>query len=197
MLDAVVSWPSLLVALLVFGFAPGALLRLIVLAFRRHDPRRRELIAELHAVPRLERPFWVIEQLEVALSEGLYERLVWMATGRVIHRWKLRSGVQLSRAHPDTFWIPDPTERALIQPGVCVKLVFEMRDGFGERMWVDVIAVGRRYAVGRLSNTPRGIPRLSPGELVRFRPEHVIGLDFRPLRRPRFSPVRSAMLDDD
>ncbi len=77
LLDAIVSWRTLLVALVVFGFAPGALLRLIVLAFRRDDPRRSELLAELHAVPRLERPFWVFEQLEVALFEGIHGRVSW------------------------------------------------------------------------------------------------------------------------
>ena len=70
----IVSWPMFIIALLVFGFAPGAMLRLIVLAFRKDDPRRSELLAELHAVPRIERPFWVFEQLEVALFEGLHGR---------------------------------------------------------------------------------------------------------------------------
>ena len=65
MLNAIASWPTFLVALLVFGFAPGALLRIIVLAFPRDDPRRAELLAELHAVPRIERPFWVLEQLRL------------------------------------------------------------------------------------------------------------------------------------
>lgn len=71
----VIAWPAFGLALLVFGFAPGAVLRLIVLAFSRDDPRRRELLAELYAVPRIERPFWVAEQLEVALFEGLRGRL--------------------------------------------------------------------------------------------------------------------------
>jgi DNA-binding transcriptional MerR regulator len=70
----VISWPVFVIALLVFGFAPGAVLRLIVLLFRRDDPRRRELLGELYAVPRIERPFWVIEQLEVGLFEGLRGR---------------------------------------------------------------------------------------------------------------------------
>jgi hypothetical protein len=60
------------VALLVFGFAPSAVLRLIVLAYERGDPCRRELLGELHAVPRIARPFWVAEQFEVALFEGLW-----------------------------------------------------------------------------------------------------------------------------
>jgi len=38
-LSTIVSWKTFLVALLVFGFAPGAVLRLIVLAFHRDDPR--------------------------------------------------------------------------------------------------------------------------------------------------------------
>jgi hypothetical protein len=56
LLDPITSWRTVLVALVVFGFAPRAVLRLIVLAFRRDDPRRRELLAELHAVPHGKRP---------------------------------------------------------------------------------------------------------------------------------------------
>ena len=75
LLTQLLSWKALLVVVVVFGFAPGAALRLIVLAFPRSDPRRRELLAELRAVPRLERPAWVAEQLEVALAEGVAGRL--------------------------------------------------------------------------------------------------------------------------
>jgi len=185
MIDAVLSLPTLLIALLVFGFAPGAVLRVIVLAFHREDPRRRELLAELHAVPRIERPFWVVEQFEVALCEGLWERIVWAATGRVIHRWHLASGVERHLAHPDTFWIPPAAERLAVEPGSSVKLAFEMKDGWGERMWVEVTAVKRRHLVGRLSNQPIGIPRLLPGEKIKFTRDHII--DIAPEERP---PVR-------
>jgi hypothetical protein len=71
----ILSWPMLVLALLVFGFAPGLLLRLIVLIFPKDDPRRAELHGELYSVPRFERPFWVAEQMEVALFEGLRSRL--------------------------------------------------------------------------------------------------------------------------
>jgi hypothetical protein len=74
----VIAWPTVLISLVVFGFAPGAVLRITVLAFRRDDPRRTELLAELPHVPRIERPFWVCEQLEVALFEGLLGRLAEM-----------------------------------------------------------------------------------------------------------------------
>jgi hypothetical protein len=73
-IDAVTSpWP-LLAALVAFGFAPGAVLRVIVLAFPRDDPRRRERLGELYSVPRFERPLWVFEQLDRALIEGLVIR---------------------------------------------------------------------------------------------------------------------------
>ena len=98
--DAVLSWPTFLIVLLVFGFAPGAVLRFVVLAFHREDPRRQELIAELYAVPRLMRPIWVAEQMEVALFEGLGERLERAATGRLIYRWHLGSGVERNEAYP-------------------------------------------------------------------------------------------------
>lgn len=178
LLDGVMSWPALLVALALFGFAPGAALRLIVLAFPRDDPRRRELLAELHAVPRLERPFWVAEQLELALFEGLWGRIAWAATGRIVDRWHLDSGIVRSREHPDTFWIPDEMEKAAIHPGAVVRLMFTMRDGWTERMWVRVTAVSERRLVGTLANYPYGIPRLTYGTKVRFRREHVIDINW-------------------
>ena len=75
MIAQLLAWPTLGVALLVFGFAPGIVLRLIVLLYRRDNPRRQELLGEIYAVPRIERPFWVAEQLEVALFEGLRDRI--------------------------------------------------------------------------------------------------------------------------
>lgn len=84
LLKVVASWPSLLMVVVVFGLAPGLCLRLIVLAYPRDDPRRAELIAELYAMPRIQRPLWVAEQLEVALFEGLGHRL--SATS---HRYEL------------------------------------------------------------------------------------------------------------
>jgi hypothetical protein len=75
-LDAVLSWKALVGSLLIFGFMPGAALRLIVLAFPKGDPRRAESRGELlHRVPRWERPLWVVEQLECALFEGLAPRV--------------------------------------------------------------------------------------------------------------------------
>jgi hypothetical protein len=178
LLDAITSWPLLLFALLIFGFAPGALLRLIVLAFPRDDDRRAELRAELSAVPRVERPFWVIEQLEVALFDGLWPRLVWAATGRIIDRWHLTSGVKFNRLYPQSFWIPSAEEKRALRPGVTVKLMFDMRDGWGERMWVEIVAVKRRKLVGVLQNQPLGIPRLDHGAEIHFKYDHIIDIDW-------------------
>jgi hypothetical protein len=93
----VIAWPTLLASLLVFGFAPGAVLRVIVLAFRRDDPRRTELLAELPHVPRIERPFWVCEQLEVALFEGLASRVAALITWK--RNGRRRSAQELGRAN--------------------------------------------------------------------------------------------------
>lgn len=82
LITQVIAWPTFGIALAVFGFAPGVVLRLILLAFKRDDPRRTELLAELPHVPRIERPFWVCEQLEVALSEGLVGRVTERAAGK-------------------------------------------------------------------------------------------------------------------
>jgi hypothetical protein len=176
LIDALVSWETFLVALLVFGFAPGAVLRLIVLAFHRDDPRRNEMLAELHRVPRWERPFWVVEQLEVALSEGIWERVVWAATGRVIYRWHLLSGIKQNRKHPESFQIPDEEEKQAIEPGMLVKLFFDMNGKWAERMWVEVVAVKRRRIVGTVINQPVAIPRLYPGDMVRFKRDHIIDI---------------------
>ena len=176
LIDTLVSWPTFIIALTVFGFAPGAVSRLVVLAFPGDDPRREELIAELYAVPCIERPFWVAQQMEVALFEGLWGRVVWAATGRVIYRWHLESGVKLNRAHPKTFWIPSEAEKEALAPGAVVKLLFGMRDGWGERMWVDVTAVKGKKITGTLRNHPIAIPHLHDGDKINFTAEHIIDI---------------------
>jgi hypothetical protein len=183
LLEFIVNWRTGLIVLLVFGFAPGAVLRLIVLAFHRDDPRRGEMLAELHGVPRWERPIWVVEQLEVALFEGVWERIVWAATGRIIERWHLNSGVKLNRKHPTSFWIPDEDDKQAIEPGVVVKLMFTIdnvwgRHVWGERMWVQVVAIKKRHIVGRLLNEPLAIPRLGHGDRIKFKRDHIIDIDW-------------------
>jgi hypothetical protein len=73
--EAAASLQTLLLVLGIFGFAPGFILRILVHLYPRASTRRRELIAELYCVRRIERPLWVAEQVEVALFEGLQERV--------------------------------------------------------------------------------------------------------------------------
>ncbi|WP_148286371.1 hypothetical protein [Microbacterium sp. B19] len=73
-LTAAVALPTLGVAVLVWGFAPGLVNRLMARIYPTTDPRRREMIAELYTVPRWEQPFWVAQQAERALFEGIPAR---------------------------------------------------------------------------------------------------------------------------
>jgi hypothetical protein len=74
LITAFASWPSLLLLIVLFGFAPGLVLRLLLRLYPADDLRRKELLAELYGVPRWERPFWVAEQLETALCEAIPHR---------------------------------------------------------------------------------------------------------------------------
>lgn len=69
------SWQTLLIALVIYGFAPGFALRLLVKLYPKDDPRRHELVAEMYAVNRLWRPFWVADALGAALVEGFPNRI--------------------------------------------------------------------------------------------------------------------------
>jgi hypothetical protein len=112
-LVAVVSRPSLLLILIVFGFAPGLCLRVIVLAYPRSDLRRAELIPKLYAVPRLQRPLWVAEQLKVALFEAPAARLrsrrtrprEWHAWPREGHAWPVHFMLAIA------VWLLPPSAR--------------------------------------------------------------------------------------
>ena len=66
---------TLLTMAVVFGVFPGVTLRLIVLLYPKDDPRRRELVAELYTLDRVQRMEWVFQQLETGLFEGLSRRL--------------------------------------------------------------------------------------------------------------------------
>lgn len=117
------------------------------------------------------------EQLEVALFEGVFQRIQAAASGRIIHRWYLASGVEEHAADP-TFWIPDDSEKAEVHAGIAVKLMFLMRDGWVELMWVGVVRVTERYLVGQLLNTPIGIPRLDEGDFLGFPSEAIVDIDW-------------------
>jgi hypothetical protein len=175
LVSLVLGW-RLWAAMAVLVMTPGILLRLVVLVYPRGDERRRELIAEMYAVPALRRPLWVFQQVEVVLWEGVPERWYQFAAGRLFDRWKLGDGELSNRSYPESFWIPPAEERADVPRGSFVKLMFHLKDGWGERMWVQVERRrGHRY-IGKLANAPIGIP-LAPGARIRFGPEHIIDID--------------------
>lgn len=75
LIEIIASWRSLLLVLVVFGFAPGFVLRLLVRIYPKDDPRRTELISELYMLGRAERLLFVAEQLETVLFEGAPHRV--------------------------------------------------------------------------------------------------------------------------
>jgi hypothetical protein len=147
----ILAWPTLGGAVFVFGFAPGALLRLIVLVFKKSDPRRQELLAELHAVPRIERPFWVAEQLEVALFEGLPGRF--MAAIGMSGRLTLTVIDQHSGTieMPRRLWQSWPTEPLIGIPGQLTV----RRSLTGKQMHLTIRLTGRSEVSGELCITGR------------------------------------------
>ncbi|KAB0584985.1 DUF2314 domain-containing protein [Ideonella dechloratans] len=100
-----------------------------------------------------------------------------------IDGWELDDGVQLHRAHPKTFWIPNVFKRHLLRPKQIVKLVFRiaLRDDAGveteevERMWV---IIERRLGLGQyeglLDNDPYCTKGIKSGMKVFFEARHVI-----------------------
>lgn len=81
MISEMLTWttalPLFLITIAIFGFAPPFVLRFVLLLFPKGDLRRRELMAELRALPRRDRPIFVVEQIETGLMEGLPAR--WIA----------------------------------------------------------------------------------------------------------------------
>lgn len=172
-LDA--PWQLVLLGLLLFGFFPRLLLRILVLAFPDGE-RRAEVLGDLDAIDYIKRPLFVAEQLEVALVEGLGGRARFLWISKWVERWSLNNGVKQNAEAPDTFWIPSRESRRNVQPGDKVKLIFVTRTGWGERMWVRVTKRTRMGYVGNLWNFPVGIPDLWPDKKIRFREYHIIDI---------------------
>lgn len=162
------------IALLIFGFAPGVVLAAIVRLIPDVD-RRQELQAELYEVPRWEQPFWVAQQLEVAIRTGLSPRVSWYWGRYVWHRAKIDSGLDRHREHPDSFWVPSANEKAELRPGDQVKLMWSVKrmKASGERMWVMITHRDGDRLKGTLENWAMFV-HLDPGETVKFHIDDII-----------------------
>lgn len=93
----------------------------------------------------------------------------------------LGDGERTSAEHPRSFFIPARTRREAVSPGELVKLLFEIEtpdSGLpsAERMWVEVVSFIDGEYVGTLDNEPKYIDTLSAGDVVTFRPEHIISI---------------------
>lgn len=122
------------------------------------------------------------------------------------HGWRLESGELRHVEAPETFWIPDRSDREALRFGHGAKLIFAIQveqddDSIvvdTERMWVVVTDVTDDGYVGLLDNEPAcfdpdGDQYLVRGAEIPFRPEHVIDIDLIPkdaLERMSFQPTR-------
>jgi MFS family permease len=75
LIEPALSWQTLLGAVLAFSLIPGVVLHVAVLLYPKGHPRRPELVAELKAVPRPQRPFWVAETLVGVAFEAIPLRI--------------------------------------------------------------------------------------------------------------------------
>lgn len=76
--------------------------------------------------------------------------------------------VERHEQHPDTFQIPTSAEIDALRPDDLVKLMWELPDGQGERMWVVLTSVGPERFEGRLDNEPFIVTGLEVDQMVRF-----------------------------
>lgn len=104
--------------------------------------------------------------------------------------YELLSGLAQHHRTPETFYMPEETERRNLKEGQIVKLIFQIQlppdseftddDGtFGERMWVLVTGKIGPYYIGELNNVPATSDEqdnLFAGDEVIFLPEHVIDI---------------------
>lgn len=167
---------AFLLSLVVFGLAPGFVLAGIVRLIPDHD-RRRELQAELYGVPRWEQPYWVVQQLEVAIRIGLAPNVAWYWEKWFWNRAHIEPGIESNRKYPDSFWIPDDELKADLRPGDLVKLMWLVKRDPGERMWVRITHREGDRCVGTLENLPLFV-RMDPGEKVKFHIDDIIDCKF-------------------
>lgn len=88
--------------------------------------------------------------------------------------WNMINGVEMNAAHPETFEIPDETDRNNIGIGEHVKIGVQNSE-CGERFWVQVEhkTDDNRY-VGRVNNHLINFPEIAFNSELVFGPEHVL-----------------------
>ena len=100
--------------------------------------------------------------------------------------WELENVEQAAAANPLSFFIPSAAERDTQQVGDVVRLHFVLlQEGAdlprAERMWVEIAERSGdppRY-IGVLTNQPRSIQSLAPGDRIPFGPEHIARISIK------------------
>ena len=152
------------------------------------DQRIEDLLRAIFREPALKQPpigqrpaFGAVHVPESSVRPG--QRLAVLD----IDGWHLLSGVASNERWPESFHIPEDSERYSLDVGDTVKLQFEFslqsEDGgtelYGERMWVEVKGSSGPYLMGELQNTPvcsDEQDNLGAGDTVIFLPEHVVDI---------------------
>jgi hypothetical protein len=169
LLDAAASWESLVAVLLVFGLAPGLVLRSMLLLYPKEHPRRAELLAEFKVIKRPIRPLWVAEIISVCLFEGLGER----SKARALQRRRRHLRGPTARTARDWLFVPDPASM-LLQSLLLPLALFSFFGGLlsmflGHTLAYSVSAVvvvttatGSFIVYRRRRQRPRDLPELDP-----------------------------------
>ena len=114
--------------------------------------------------------------------------------------WRLEDVEARQRIDPRRNPIPRRQDRASLEPGELVKLVFLLeapQDVDGERMWVEVEAAADGAFVGRLCNQPRYVEGLAEGDRVPFEPRHVAALFEPPVDAEALAIVSRRVADEE
>jgi hypothetical protein len=92
--------------------------------------------------------------------------------------YTLEDAEQRHHESPGTFEIPERGARESLRPGAFAKLLFHIHETHTvERMWVQVESRADGGYIGTLDNDPHTTKSFGRGEVVRFRPEHIIAID--------------------
>jgi hypothetical protein len=120
-----------------FGFFPGFVLRLLVLLYPADDPRRKELVAELYMLGRMERVEWVFQQLETALFEGISARR------RAAKEDPVDEETPAPDENPQEADIPEDVRRRRFLAEEAARAVGAHRPGTDPGTWASMSASGR------------------------------------------------------
>jgi hypothetical protein len=176
----IADWKLFLVVIFVYGIFPQWILRALVHVWPKDDPRRTELLGELYEVPRIQRPFWVAEQLEAALADGLVARLRAADPDlktRIFIRLRLWSGYREIRRNPRELRGFRGIDRHVhLAVGQVVGVTIGPIGRDYTVIPVEITQAGRNRLVGRFARVPDHVlPQWA--KQIRFARKYVVGIE--------------------